>query len=331
MEYDEDDKPVRTLDNDDEIPSEAKRRISEREIQDRSKGDILSKGFALLQASWFIIEIISRKIDGLPVTQLEIATLAFAALNLVTYILWWNKPLNVSHPVRVYPAQNYAVGHVPRRNVELKYRRRREAWVRRLSRGCIGPLAGFSRGLVDFLKEVYRPIAAGVKTRGWSLTFMFPDLLFGPILSGTSSASNERRVGTFSPKIDGLGYSQLMSVVVGIMFGGIHCIAWAFHFPSRTEHILWRISAVSVAGVPLLVTFTVKSFIVYVGSDSGVLKFLAGALKLLAKVLVVFIIPSVLLYVSARLTLLVLPFMSLRSLPPDAYRTAGWTSFIPHI
>ena len=27
---------------------------------------------------------------------------AFAALNSATYVLWWNKPLNVSRPVLVY-------------------------------------------------------------------------------------------------------------------------------------------------------------------------------------------------------------------------------------
>ena len=30
-------------------------------------------------------------------------TLAYAAMNFVIYIFWWNKPLNVSRPVRVFP------------------------------------------------------------------------------------------------------------------------------------------------------------------------------------------------------------------------------------
>ena len=75
--------------------------ITEREIHDRSKGDALSKGLVLIQTSWFILQCIARRIERLPITELELVTLAFAALNFITYTLWWNKPLNVQCPVRV--------------------------------------------------------------------------------------------------------------------------------------------------------------------------------------------------------------------------------------
>ena len=34
-------------------------------------------------------------------------------------------------------------------------------------------------------------------------------------------------------------------------FGGIHCIAWSFAFPSSTEQLLWRISSIAITGIPL--------------------------------------------------------------------------------
>ena len=43
---------------------------------------------------WFILQCISRAIEGIAVTELEVATFA-------TYVFWWNKPLNVSRPVLV--------------------------------------------------------------------------------------------------------------------------------------------------------------------------------------------------------------------------------------
>ena len=76
--------------------------ITEEEIQDRSKGDYLSKGIVLVQMSWFIIQCIVRAAYGLAITELEVATLAFAVLSGITYYLWWHKPLDVRHSVPVY-------------------------------------------------------------------------------------------------------------------------------------------------------------------------------------------------------------------------------------
>jgi len=47
--------------------------------------------------------IVVRLLDKhVHLTELELVTLAFAALNFVTYGLWWNKPLNVQCPVCVF-------------------------------------------------------------------------------------------------------------------------------------------------------------------------------------------------------------------------------------
>ena len=43
------------------------------------------------------------------------------------------------------------------------------------------------------------------------------------------------------------------------------------------------------------------------------------------------IFPAVILYVIARAVTLVLAFTSLRDLPPGAFNTVHWTTFIPHI
>jgi hypothetical protein len=52
-------------------------RISKAEIEDKSKGDAISK-------------------------RLELVTVAFAALNFAIYLLLWEKPQNVQRGVRVY-------------------------------------------------------------------------------------------------------------------------------------------------------------------------------------------------------------------------------------
>ncbi|EEB87467.1 hypothetical protein MPER_15171, partial [Moniliophthora perniciosa FA553] len=73
--------------------------ITEKEIQDKSKGDALSKAILLLQTSWFLLQVVARATRNLPITELELVTIAFASLNLFAYGFWWKKPLNVGFPV----------------------------------------------------------------------------------------------------------------------------------------------------------------------------------------------------------------------------------------
>ncbi|KAF9466993.1 hypothetical protein BDZ94DRAFT_1305851 [Collybia nuda] len=73
--------------------------ISEEDIQDKSKANAFTKGFAILQTTWFILNLIARAVQHLSVTELEIAALAFAILNGATYFLWWDKPLDVQRPI----------------------------------------------------------------------------------------------------------------------------------------------------------------------------------------------------------------------------------------
>ena len=72
---------------------------TEEEIRDRGKSNWLAKSLVLLQTSWFVMQCIVRAIEHLPITHLEIVTLAYAAMNFVIYIFWWNKPLNVNRPI----------------------------------------------------------------------------------------------------------------------------------------------------------------------------------------------------------------------------------------
>lgn len=71
------------------------------EIQDRSKGDGLSKALVVGQTAWFVTQCLARWVAGLAITEMELVTLAFAALNGIIYFLWWNKPLDVRYAVQV--------------------------------------------------------------------------------------------------------------------------------------------------------------------------------------------------------------------------------------
>lgn len=71
------------------------------ELENQSNGDALSKGVAILQTLWFVMQCIARRIEHLPVTSLEVMTLAYTVITVAMYIVWWDKPLNISCAVRV--------------------------------------------------------------------------------------------------------------------------------------------------------------------------------------------------------------------------------------
>ena len=80
-----------------EIPT-----ITAAAIEDKLKGDALSKVIAILQTTWFIVQCIARGQQRLALTELELVTLALASLNAVTFAIWWHKPLGVQDPVQIY-------------------------------------------------------------------------------------------------------------------------------------------------------------------------------------------------------------------------------------
>jgi hypothetical protein len=78
-----------------------KRCISENEIKDRSKGDALAKTIVLIQLIWFLTQIIVRRVLQLPITPLEITTVAYIAVSGILYGIWWKKPKDVRHPIGI--------------------------------------------------------------------------------------------------------------------------------------------------------------------------------------------------------------------------------------
>jgi hypothetical protein len=118
-----------------------------------------------------------------------------------------------------------------------------------------------------------------------------------------------------------LGPSLALAMCVGIIFGSIHCVAWSFHFPSLQEQLAWRISALSIAGLPILIS----ALIMLVG-DFGA-RFEVVTTTGSRFVVVAFFG----LYVIARIVLLILPCTTLRALNSTALVEIQWTAFVPHI
>jgi len=281
--------------------------ITEKEIQDKSKGDGLSKGLAIVQTGWFVLQCIARGVERLPVTELEIVTLAFALLNFATYVLWWNKPLNVRCGVRIVSRASSGNGDGVDSKDDEKEEPEYTDWsVHMIARNAFKHIMSRAR---HYLGYIFHPFAAST---GISVDFegrrvkRMPTFYAGP--------------GDDSEK----AYTYFATGLVAMIFGAIHCIAWSFHFPSRTEQMFWRISSIVIVSTPTFYTLLLLLKVVF----SSHWVSLHSLPKWVRALLLTF---SLTLYVLARVTLLVLAVTSLRSLPSGAYQTVNWTTYIPHV
>ncbi|KAG1840872.1 hypothetical protein C8R48DRAFT_787880 [Suillus tomentosus] len=213
---------------------------------------------------------------------LEVGTLAFAVLNFLTYAAWWDKPLNVQCPHPVY-------------------------WKSTKSKSIVTPeyVIGVSEedkiAQFGILAPVLRPMLELIG---------FPGI----------PSSRELQVPTFdgSIKLEQLHKHVLLlaGLLMATIFGGIHCMAWFFAFPTYQERVLWRMSAVAITFTPWLGLLTAP---------------LLAALDASLTWFILLYVPYIMLYITARGVLLVLMFTTLRDLPPDAYQTVLWTSLVPHL
>lgn len=241
-------------------------RVTESEILDKSKDDALGKFVTVLQATWFIVQYLSRWAAHQPRTQLEVMTFAYAGINVVIYILWLDKPFDIREPIDVR-------GRAIRIDAPQKAALR-GAWF-----SVIG-------GAADSLANGVKP-AVGM---------------------------------TVLP-------------TVGILFGGVHCFAWWFPFPTKREAVLWKICTVYCTVCPIAMPLIVLLFTVGFAPLLKYLHFLSedayeDVNDMLAGTGGILFVTG---YIVCRIILLVLSFTSLRAQPAGIYEAVNWTSFFPHV
>jgi hypothetical protein len=148
--------------------------------------------------------------------------------------------------------------------------------------------------------------------------------LMGYRTLNSSRAVHSRRVSSLGGYGEDCVYSRpyfrlliilIIGCVAGIAFGGIHCLGWNF-FQGHTEQILWRAASLAIISAPVLI-LPFWGYVIKTGNFEP-------------RPADVVPIVSIVIYSIARVILIVLIFMSFRSLPPGTYDTVTWTDPIPH-
>jgi hypothetical protein len=316
--------------------------ITQKEILDRSKGDSLSKLLVIIQLGWFMLQCAARAVQRLVVTELELVTLAFSILSIVTYVMWWYKPLHVECSIPVPVPRDYeeAKQRIDKAKEEDVLGSRR-AFALLLS--VLTPVESAIRAASYHREPPKKKDGLWAKVRYWvSRGARHAFLPIGwLVVNCVSMGWSERvdaaadqsamRVSTFHAGRVEYADGPLCGVAattIAVTFGGIHCVAWSFVFPSRGEQMLWRTSSLIIVAVPML--YLVVFGFLSLCFSTGRPRLPAWLKSLLKKVFGIYFFSSAILYTLARISLLLQPFLSLRSLPPGAYQAVNWTTFIPH-
>ncbi|KAF8243896.1 hypothetical protein K440DRAFT_611204 [Wilcoxina mikolae CBS 423.85] len=75
------------------------RRFSIVEVGIRSKQDALAKLLVFAQALWVLVQCVSRRIQNLPISPLELHTALYIVNLMGMYGAWWQKPVDLGRPI----------------------------------------------------------------------------------------------------------------------------------------------------------------------------------------------------------------------------------------
>ncbi|KAJ3966650.1 hypothetical protein EV361DRAFT_1012475, partial [Lentinula raphanica] len=197
--------------------------FTEVEIQDRSHRDALAKSLAIGQTAWFVIQLVARRVEGLSIAALEIMTVAFAAMNVLIYTFWWNKPQGVRFPIHLEPPAPVLV-----------------------------PEPGMSKFMTILQKDQPETDTTSPDASMPALASTSRPGTDSPPNIGTAlnaRLASFQRILALEPQWH---QDKIVAYGAAVVFGAIHCAAWDFVFPTKVERTLWRICASIATFVPLL-------------------------------------------------------------------------------
>jgi hypothetical protein len=281
-------------------------------IWDKNKADGFARAITLIQITWFSIQCIGRGIQHLTLSTLELLTINMIFCTVFTFYFWNNKPLDIQTPIILRTDTTIAeilvkAGDQAREPYKLT------------------PL--------DFIAA--RPTPSNfVAAWWWGLGLCFDGILF-------QINEKNRPISTFSNSraIPPRGYSFwsfFIRILLSAGYFALHFAGWNFILPTAIEQKLWRAAMIYFLG--LYATYVVVFFVVTLLSGWIARKYFHKEASSFIEVASMFpkwfqlgaLIPIYGSYGVVRMYIVIEGFISLRSLPVDAYDSVNWSDFIPH-
>lgn len=115
------------------------------------------------------------------------------------------------------------------------------------------------------------------------------------------------------------------SLVMGVIFGGLHLTIWSCFTPKEPERLLWRSSGLITTGQPFIALVLVLAAHSIAKADKGTMK---NSMKVVCATVFA---SSALLYTAARVILLYLSFCTLTTLEDRVHCDIDWVALAPHV
>ena len=285
--------------------------ITEECILDRAASSSLSKALLIVQVAWFCMSCASRIFEGLPLSLLEVSTAAHAFCTLVTYFVWWSKPLNVAAPTILREKEAQEVYALLKCSY-YEYDRALEMARKRA--------AGDSSTPTELHTSEKLVLAAG------ALQHLLPTPERPPHSLRFNHRERRPVPGTFTNKSPNMQLSANTTLVIStLLYGLMHFLAWGNHFPTPLESLLWRVSSLVVTcsglvGVSIGYLFLgLFEWHVISGFTSDLF------MSAMCHIFVPFV------HVLASGFLIVESFRQLFFLEPAAYQLPSWSQYWPRL
>jgi hypothetical protein len=312
------------------------------EIEDKNKGDGVVRFITVLQMLWFSLNCLGRLIQHLSITTLELTTVGFIVCTLGTYFFWRHKPLDVGSAIILEP------------NITLA-----DIIIRA---GKDASPSSYKLTPLDFVSQE-QPYT-------WRLywTYWVNILRKLRIVLTAQRRPVDKIPDANWPAVSGGWRWNIILFLVQITYGSLSLCAWNLDFPSRIERLLWHISTCAIV-VAIVIYWiadlyawhilpAVKKYFVRrrlpdaetQDSDETAqpscfgfpTKFNNAAARLrnnspghdpALNIPLIALVPVTAIgacYCFARAYILLEDILNLRALPPSAYDSVNWSSFLPH-
>ena len=293
--------------------------ISEEFIADSTRSNGLSKAILMVQVGWFCSNCVSRLVEKLPLTLLEVTTAAHCLCTLLTYLVWWPKPFNpvVSTPMHGQKAREV---HALLNCTPDEYRRALEIAEKKASKDALiyedqdtstnastSETCNAELDRVNLAALVLKNLLPSPPARPQEV-FLSENVLAVP-------------GNVWSRKLLGNGMRAALLIFTTSFYGLPHFLGWNEAFPTSHERLLWRASTIMIANSGLLNELGKASM-----RHASTLMSLKNVDDLKTVVILTILFP----YTIASGLLVVESVRQLFFLPPAAYELTSWSNYWPH-